>query len=396
MRKLIALLLPILLLAAGCNSSPPEEDLGDTYQMGIDHQYFFSPLYTTICESEDSYYWMRGGNSGYLYMKDKKTGETTALCNKPDCLHDKEADDSRESDCNAYYPTCQGIAYSQGKIYVLSSAGGEDINRKYAVIYEVDTSGSARKEFYRSEKQISTFIVHRGYLYLSFSDFVRDFEDYENNPELMEGCKCEVIRIRLDNPSQEPEVVWEETEKPCQINMMSAYGNQVYLQVTANDMPGFQVYDIQTKSISIPETEVGSFTVPVVNHHLLLFNVGESTSRKVYETDLKGNIEKEVSLSGTALVYGNEEYIICDNEMDVRYGRIESKDRAIQIYDKEYQLLKEFNLGNDMLPGIGMDEQYYFYLKSTGEEGYDIWAIDLTRLDEENLQGELFLPISSY
>lgn len=95
-------------------------------------------------------------------------------------------------------------------------------------------------------------------------------------------------------------------------------------------------------------------------------------------------------------MYGNEEYIICDNEMDVRYGRIESKDRAIQIYDKEYQLLKEFNLGNDMLPGIGMDEQYYFYLKSTGEEGYDIWAIDLTRLDEENLQGELFLPISSY
>ena len=99
MKKLIAMLLLPILLLAGCNSSSPEEDLGDTYQMGIDHQYFFSPLYTTICESEDSYYWMRGENSGYLYMKDKKTGETTALCNKPDCLHDKEADDSRESDC---------------------------------------------------------------------------------------------------------------------------------------------------------------------------------------------------------------------------------------------------------------------------------------------------------
>ena len=42
MKKMIAmLLLPILLLAAGCNSSPPEEDLGEDYIMGTDQQYYF-------------------------------------------------------------------------------------------------------------------------------------------------------------------------------------------------------------------------------------------------------------------------------------------------------------------------------------------------------------------
>ena len=118
MKKLIVLLILPILLLSGCNSSPPEEDLGDTYHMGTDQQYYFYTNYGLMCESEDSYYWLGTTSGLHLCMKDKKTGETTIMCNKPNCLHDKEQDPNRKMECNAYFPGCERMAYYQGKLYI--------------------------------------------------------------------------------------------------------------------------------------------------------------------------------------------------------------------------------------------------------------------------------------
>ena len=399
MKKLIAmLLLPILLLTAGCNSSPPEEDLGEDYIMGTDQQYYFNQYYGTMCESEDSYYWLGTTSGWHLCMKDKKTGETTIMCNKPDCLHEKEQDSNRKMECNAYFPGCAGMSYYQGKLYIHAMIHkGIDPNDDYEAIYEVDTAGSTRKEIYRSKQSISTLMTHRGYLYISFSDFY-DFlgTDYKENPEKFEGCKCNVIRIPLSNPSKEPETIWEETEKPCQINAMFAYGNRVYLCVISEEVPGFQVYNIQDKSIYVPEISIHGTFIAVANGHLVGGTNELPPNKKVYQTDMDGNVEKELDLPPMGVMVCNGKYLISDNDLEIGTGDIKPEDRAIKIYDMDYRLIREVKLGEDVLFEIGLNEQYYFYLNSDGGEGYDIWAVDLSRLDEEDLQGELFLPITSY
>ena len=394
MRKLIAMLLLPILLLAGCNSSPPEEDLGDTYHMGTDYQYNFTSAYGHMCESEDSYYCLQ--SNGYLYMKDKKTGETAIMCNKPDCLHDKEEDYSRQMECNAYFPICNSISYSQGKMYVHSLVSGEKLGEDYCVIYELDTTGSTRKEIFRSKQHLGTMIAHRGYLYMTFSDFFYLLEsEYKDHPELNEGCKCEVVRIPLDNPSQEPEIIWKETERPCQINAMFAYGNRVYMTVTSEKVPGFQVYNIQNKSVHVPEISIYGFSIPVVGNHLVGATDGLPPDKKVYQTDMDGNVEKELDLPSMGTMFCNGTYLVSDNDMGISIGQAEPKDRAIRIYDMEYQFIREIILGEDAVTPIGINEQYYFYQKRGEDDGYDIWAVDLTRLDEEDLQGELFLSGSS-
>ena len=399
MKKLIAmLLLPILLLTAGCNSSPPEEDLGEDYIMGTDQQYYFYPNYGNICESEDSYYWLGTTSGWHLCMKDKKTGETTIMCNKPDCLHEKEQDSNRKMECNAYFPGCLGMAYYHGKLYIHATVFKENAldGTSYQVIYEVDTSGSTRKEIYRSEEDLGAMITHRGYLYVAFSDFYELYEEqYKDKPELIEGCKCEVKRIPLNNPSQQ-ETIWKETEKPCQINAIFAYGNRVYLSIISEKVPGFQVYNIQDKSIYVPEIPLAGGSTPVWDGHLVGATEGLPPDKKVYQTDMDGNVEEEADLPSMGTMFWNGTYLVSDNDLEISIGQTKSEDRAIRVYDEDYRFIREVNLGEDVLFEIGLNEQYYFYLNSDGGEGYDIWAVDLSRLDEEDLQGELFLPITSY
>ena len=87
MKKLfsVGLVLSLLLaLLTGCQSPGPEQDLGDKFIFGEDNQYYHRMSKISgspIAESEESIYIVKGG---YIYSKDKKTGEIIPLCNKPD------------------------------------------------------------------------------------------------------------------------------------------------------------------------------------------------------------------------------------------------------------------------------------------------------------------------
>ena len=118
--------------------------------------------------------------------------------------------------------------------------------------------------------------------------------------------------------------------------------------------------------------------------------------KKVYQTDMDGNVEEEADLPSMGTMFWNGTYLVSDNDLEISIGQTKSEDRAIRVYDEDYRFIREVKLGEDVLFEIGLNEQYYFYLNSDGGEGYDIWAVDLSRLDEEDLQGELFLPITSY
>lgn len=391
MRKFIAilLLLPMLILS-GCGSQ--EKNLGDDYLLDTDDQYYLrNTIENEILESEDCYYVF---GFHYLYAIDKETGTETVVCNKPDCLHDNEPDDSRRVDCNAYFPGQQFIAYYQGKMYVLDKLG---LNSESGdVVYEVDLSGAGRKKIYESEKDVSVMLVHRGYLYLSFNDFYYDMEVYENHPELLEDASCEVVRIPLDNPSQEPETVWKVQGAPAQINVMSAYGNRVYMRISnltedSDALPTMVIYNILDHKTTETK-ELGWNNLVRWDGKTIAFSQTLGDGNAIL-ADMDGNMVGQLDFNKQMNFYSNDQYLIVDNESLVRYGDVPREDRAIQIYDKEMNLVKEIKLGTSTLPGVGMDQQYFFYLHE-GEDpevsGTDIWAVDLSRLDEENLEGEPF------
>lgn len=391
MRKWIAMLLilPILLLA-GCSSQ--EKNLGDDYLLDTDDQYYLrNTIENEILESEDSYYVF---GFHYLYSIDKKTGAETPVCNKPDCLHDNEPDDSRRADCNAYFPAQGSMAYYQDKLYIVDTMGF-DLDEKESV-YEVDLSGSGRKKIYQAEKTISTMIVHRGYLYISFSDFIYSNEVYEKNPDMLQDSSCEVVRIPIDNPSQEPETVWKVQGVPAQVNVMSAYGNRVYMTISnlsedADALPRMVIYNILNHNTT--ESKGLSWSNSVRWDDAFIAFPKTLDDKKAQLADADGSPKGELDFDSQLDFYSNDQYLVVDNESLVRYGEVSKEDRAIQIYDKEMNLVKEIKLGTSTLPGVGIDQQYFFYLHE-GEDpevsGTDIWAIDLSRLDEADLEGEPF------
>ena len=242
MKKLFSvgiLLSLVLVLLTGCQSPGPEQDLGDKFIFEEDNQYYFylSGLFgKPIAESETSYY---ASVDGYVYTRDKKTGECAPLCNKPDCTHDnREFLVGGASNCNAYFGAVQQISYYKGKLYVLS------VN----TVYEMDASGSTRKKLIESKESIGTSMVHRGYLYLTFSDYYMASEEYAE--EELKDLSYRIERYRLDQWDGKPEIVYEKKGEWGQINAIFAYGNRAYFDITAAETSRIMLYHLADNSLS--------------------------------------------------------------------------------------------------------------------------------------------------
>ena len=390
MKKLLSIGVILSLLLAmltGCQSPGPEQDLGNKFIFEEDNQYSFylsGILGNPIAESETSYY---ASVDGCVYTKDKETGESVPLCNKPDCTHDeRELNSDGSSTCNAYFGAIQQISYYKGKLYVLSAN----------TVYEIDVSGSTRKKLLQTKEYIESSMVHRGYLYLAFSDYLLAPEEYTE--EELKDLRYQVKRYRLDQWDGKPEVLYEKKGEWGQINTMFAYGNKAYFSISraSEDL----IYDILDHSLStIPQN---SGYPCVFNGKLLYFKMPDGINDnteldKILEIQKKnmailaerdGAFIKETEISQEyGRIFGNNEFVAADNQPTVSA----EDDRSVRFYDKNMELIREIKLENGTMPSLGMNEDYFFYMKQAeGDQGYEVWAIDLHKLDDPNLKGEPF------
>ena len=389
----VCLLLSVLLLLAGCQSPGPEQDLGDTYVPENDNQYYFylsGILGNPITDSEDAYYF---DHEQYLYSKDKKTGKSAPLCNKPDCTHDAQAmNPDGSSNCNAYFGHVRNMAYYQGKLYVIEDEG----------VYEMDVSGSTRKELLQFKEIPSCGMVHRGYLYLAFTDFNGAPEDYTEEEMADRGCRVE--RYRLDQWNGKPEVVYEKKGEFGQINVLFAYGNQVYIDQSSETQVYYNILD---HSITTLPALVSGY-LAVSGQKLLYFEypegfTGQESLEELFAmrknniatiADLSGNKERDTEIPQVySRLYGYGNVIAADNSSNIYEGGFSEEDRGVRFYDQDGKFIREIKTGNDRMPVLGMNEDYLFYLKrGENNEGVELWAIDLHRLDDPDLQGERFFP----
>lgn len=113
----LAISLTLSLVACGNNndsSKLPSASTGDTSVLGADFQKDMhqssSEWFGQICETSEGYYFQ---HDLMVYYIDKETGESTALCGKPDCDHTYSENDRS---CNAY-TNARFLTYYDGKLY---------------------------------------------------------------------------------------------------------------------------------------------------------------------------------------------------------------------------------------------------------------------------------------
>ena len=403
MKKLLSIgvILSLLLaLLTGCQSPGPEQDLGDKFILGEDNQYYYRMsriLASPMVESEESIYIVK---EGYIYSKNKKTGEIVPLCNKPDCMHDdSEFNDNGSSNCNAYVGVALALDYYHNKLYFITA---------FRELYEMDKSGTTRKRLMQWEEESPYApIIHRGYLYVSFTNS-DGFPD-EYTEEEKEKLSYRVDRYRIDRWDGKPETIYEKKGAYGQINVMFAYGNQVYMPLAAAPGEyGTIVYDILEKTASF-HPEIRGYAAPVDGKllHYVPSDVPETggltqEERNAIEekqmavlSDLQGNLIQETEIPMTySSLFSNSTLIAADNESSAGYGADPTAilgERKIRFYDTDAKLIREIKLEQENLRSvIGMNEDFLIYSVKNKQSQLDLWSIDLHRLDDPNLKGEPF------
>ena len=118
----------------GCNQKM-SIDSSDTYVPNQDSQENFirygSQLY--FADTHTGIYFLNSDN-GFLYVIDKETHSCQPLCNRSDCMHDKETSFEKKKECTAFLNTYfRSLVYYNDCIYFQSV---EDKTDKDGVTYE--------------------------------------------------------------------------------------------------------------------------------------------------------------------------------------------------------------------------------------------------------------------
>lgn len=213
-----------------------------------------------IVEVEDGYYIIVGY---YIYYVDKETMEYTPLCNKANCLHQKETDQTKVLNCNAMVRTNPAgytvLNYYKKNLYI---AGNELVikdgfpERKFAMI-KLPLNGGNREIVYEFEEPISIAIVHRGYIYYATSS--------------MEGADIsKLCRVPVDGG--EAEVLYTAKDRDKSLDFLQIVNNAVIVREMGSlgDSITYYKYDLGKEEVEEVlldgDTKVGR--IDVVNDRI--------------------------------------------------------------------------------------------------------------------------------
>lgn len=240
--RLFCTLLTGIIVTTSCSCSQKKDYSGE-YNYETDCQY-------TYCGNIPSWKYIQSDGSGqYIYKKDfiyyynMKNHTMTPLCNKANCLHDKETSDDRREECNAYCLE-EGvermnnyIQYYEGNIYY---ADGDSL-------YRLSADGSKKDVVFSTEEDmlIYDWLLHRGIFYYvtepyytKEGDKVEDTqgEDEEKKEKVYKKCILKAIPVSSSMKEKDAEVIFENDNKHNVLTFgpLKAYKNYICYGVIAN------------------------------------------------------------------------------------------------------------------------------------------------------------------
>lgn len=416
------LILPVSIMfcciMTGCSRTSDNEN---TFRIKTDYQYMNfdqeSPSYTNCTEDESgNLYYL---NSDYIYKYDIHTGTNKPLCNKPDCLHDKETDPKRFAECNAFCPYqiafdgSRVLSYENGYIYYSDSQNMTSTTEKLSLatnLVRVKTDGSEKDTVHSFDTSHVNRIFHRGYYYYVYKEY-----DEDNNK------KMSVKAYPLEGSGKEKTIYTApDNINGYDIQDLKAYGNYIFFMVRGDTGDGKKAY-IKEISVNLSNGKTSEIKAPgqredidgitygdsvsqitFFNDNVIFYvDDGEMTSRimeeakkntkkgkkisknpgytvDLYEADLDGSNVNKIPIrtkSGNALYSDSEHLIISDDysiESQVLDGSLDEAPGKAEyiVYDREYKQVDTYTeeLKDSMQPSDNFP--LYYVPLGSGEKSF--------------------------
>lgn len=308
MKKLISAILSICILSSvactfsSCGEQPLEIDYSDKYIENQDYQYMYADGFghSSFQKSDNGYY---AAVNNFIFFIDGKTMNATPLCNKSNCLHDRETDEEKLKECNAYLPdyaeyTRNSIQLYNSKIYFLqldSADSAEDVD-KY-LFYEMDIESGSRKLLLTyTDGKVNFWAVHRGNIYFKADNYIST--DDSGELKAQNGMDFnKMFRLKLGESS--PKVIYdfEKTDGIYNLqlsNSFTVYGNHIYIGYS-----GYKNEEAYNKVISADEKDFesvasdvlcGYLHIDITNDETSIILDGSEENSKVFNCFYNGNL----------------------------------------------------------------------------------------------------------
>lgn len=291
LKKSLIIILCTLFLLSYSSCGDQTKNLGDVYVPEEDCQYMFHMQGSNIhmAEVEDGYYFMNGS---FLFYADKSTMDPIPVCNRPNCLHDKETDPSKIYLCNAFLsiptPTRSFLTIYHNSLYALSSLNVATGDSQPELI-KISSDGSKRQTEFILPPETYAIAMHRGFLYYVEMD--------ETNG------KTTLRRHKLGKAKDQSELIYASDILGGNILDIIAFGNNLYFRESGNLDDTYIARIIRFdlllgKSSQIFRADATSLCgMPrIVNNKLYceIWNGPEAKISPMYESDFMGDNMKKV------------------------------------------------------------------------------------------------------
>ncbi|WP_268625761.1 hypothetical protein [Paenibacillus alvei] len=384
---LLPILFFLILLNFGCSSS--EQSLSDEYNAETDYPYMFHAqgIGALVTTTQNGYY-MLGGS--YIYYADKQTMMPVLLDNRPDhsCLISKE---KSEENCNAYVANINPLQtkllqFYKGRLYTIESRLDQEGSSIFQLV-QVDLDGTNRKVVKTfPNAMLRGAAIHRGYIYYGAIDF-----------DLHSQQQYQVLRLPIDNLSQEPEVLYGGIFKQGSITDIVPYGSQVYMNEFTDKGYRALRYDLATSTLSSlwEKTNGGFASLGPIHKNSMYFNyyypadqgngsdITDPRGLKIYSSDLKGEHIQGTDIKSSPII---SNYFIDDRYTYVRpvwFQIRKAKDipNEMKIYKnkKEVQKVDMSQFSSPHYHFVG-DHRYMFVI-DRGDEYYTLYLLDKNEIE---------------
>ncbi|MCH5300494.1 MAG: hypothetical protein J1E56_04170 [Ruminococcus sp.] len=286
MKKILLILLTAFLaVSCGCSQKEVTEiDYSDTYVENQDFQYNFCDKDTSrfiIQKCDDGYYFKF---DSFLYFVDEKNMSVNPLCNKSDCLHDKETTVIKQTECTAYLSESilnSDFFYYNDHIYSFNDESYvEEESNEWIIlnsIYKTDADGTNKEKVFTIDKEIKTWFIHRNIIYYTCAEnnLVIGYDLSSNKAEtVLDLDSFGLFNTTLDN--------------------MLAYGNNLYFGIS-----GFESEEEFNKMVA------GEDISPYEFYYVL--NIIDNTSYEI-SSSLSGSIIVFEGFENDCFLYSEADY----------------------------------------------------------------------------------------
>ena len=383
MKKTARIFLWIMLIAlsvSGCAVKDSIDD-SDTYIFGQDSQETFMryQYFQRVAESEDAYYFLSGENQ-FAYIIDKASHICRPLCNKSNCLHDKETSYAKKQECNAFLGATEGgLIFYKNHLYYKDYTEITDkdgVRHPTHEIQRLSLDGTKRDAVYStSEGVIWDFKIHRGYIYFTATM-------YEGDNFSASGENQSLYRISVDGKGEPEEVIPLYEYENTNIMDTRYYGNHIFLYIdhfTGDEENTDQYllrYDIETGE----QTNISKNLKTNTGSLFTIFNgkIVFANKHKIYSCDLNGENEQEI-LDCDEILPGFEYYTPLTNDgvhIIVSPGDNDRQSDELIIIDSEGKAeVKKMPFAFSAYMGCNEDT-FIVFKNNTDEEKQTVYIIN--------------------